>query len=121
MKSQIKTVALSTIFSIIGLCCTLSSASAKSNSAQFSQDLSNVTYMFAFPTLTSEGGTNESPSLLPDNSSPKLNSCKATTKNEYFEMAVIFNDKLQQFISFFSSDEVHILNTTQDNQLTKLD
>ena len=121
MKSQIKTVALSAIFSMIGLCCTLSTASAKPSSAQFSKDLSNVTYMFAFPTLTSEGGANENPSLLPDNSSPEFKSCKSTTKNEYFEIAVIFNDKLQQFISFFSNDEVHILNTTQDNQLSKLD
>jgi hypothetical protein len=114
MKSQIKTIALSTMFSIIGLCSTLSTASAEPNIAQIDQDLPLATYMFAFPKLTSEGGTKEKPLLTPDNNVKEFQACKSVTKNEYFELAAIFNDKLQQLISSFSSGK---LKNSQDRQL----
>jgi len=121
MKSQIKTVALSAIFSIIGLCCTLSTASAEPRSAQISQDLPTINYMFAFPKLANEGGAKEKPLLRPDNNLTEFNSCKATTKNEYFELAIIFNDKLQQLISALSVDDTGSNNQAPLNQLSKVD
>jgi hypothetical protein len=120
MKSQIKTVALSGIFSIIGLCCTLSTASAESNNAQINQDLTTINYIFAFPKLTNEGGVKEKPLLSPDNGVSEFIGCKAPTKNEYFELAIIFNDKLQQLISDFSAGETQSSNDTPLNQLSKV-
>ncbi len=105
MKSQIKPIALSAIFSIIGLCCTLSTASAEPRHAQTSQDFPFANYMFAFPILTSEGGAKKQPLLTPGNELKEFEACKSNTKNEYFELAMIFNDKLQQFISSFSDEE----------------
>jgi len=121
MKSQIKTVALSAVFSIIGLCCTLSTASAESRSPQINQDLSTISYMFAFPKLANEGGAKEKPLLSPDNNLSEFNACKATTKNEYFELAIIFNDKLQELISALSVDDSDNITQAPLNQLSKVD
>lgn len=120
MKSQIRTVALSALFSTIGFCCSLSTASAEPRSAQVDQNLSIATYMFAFPTLTSEGGSNEKPFLAPGNKLKELQACKATKNNEYFELAIILNDKLQQLISSFSNNESEESNDTQLSQVTKI-
>jgi hypothetical protein len=117
MKSQIKTVALSAIFSIIGLCCTLSTASADSSRAQ----LTPINYMPAFPILINAGGAKEKPLLKPNNDSTEFSACKATTKNEYFELAIIFNDKLQQLISILFVDDKNSTNDASLDQLTKLD
>ena len=45
---------------------------------------------------------------------------KTTTKNEYFELAIIFNDKLQQFISVLFVDDTNNTNTPI-NRLSTLD
>lgn len=105
MKSQIKTIALSALFSAIGLCCTLSTASAESSSVHMNQTLSTIHYMSAFTTLTSEGGTKKKPLLKPGNSETEFNTGNTTTKNEYFELAIIFNDKLQQLLDIISAKE----------------
>jgi hypothetical protein len=120
MKSQFKTVALSAIFSIIGLCCTLSTASAESKTTQINREFKSVTCMTAFSELANEGGKKVKPLLKPDNGITEYNACKTTTKNEYFELAIIFNDKLQQFISVLFVDDTNNTNTPI-NQLSKLD
>ena len=120
MKSQMKTVALSAIFSIIGLCASLSTASAESRQAQTSQDLPHASYMLPFRKLTSEGGANEKPLLTPGNELIEYQACKSNTKNEYFELAIIFNDKLQQLISTFSDDVSKQSSDTQLSQVTKI-
>ena len=122
MKSHIKTVALSAIFSIIGLCGTLSTASAESNSARISQYLPTVTYATGFPILANEGDAKEKPLLKPDSGSAEFSACEIKTKNEYFEFAIIFNDKLQQLISVLFLDDTDNLNSSSDplNQTTKL-
>jgi hypothetical protein len=117
MKSQFKTAMLSALFGIVGLCATLSTASAESRNAQVSQDLPLATYMLAFPQLTSGGGAKEKPLLLPGKEHKEFSVCKSTTKNEYFEFAIIFNDKLQELIYRFSADE---RKTPSDHQLTKI-
>jgi hypothetical protein len=120
MKSHIKTLALSAIFSIIGLCGTLSTASAQSNGAQISQYLPNVTYMTSFPILSNEGGTKEKPLLKPDSGSKEFSACEIQTKNEYFEFAIIFNDKLQQLISVLFVDDINNSSGAPLTQTTKL-
>ncbi|MBA6230638.1 MULTISPECIES: hypothetical protein [unclassified Colwellia] len=117
MKSQFKTVALSAIFSIIGLCCTLSTASAESKTIQINQKFKSVTCMTAFSELANEGGEKVKPLLKPDNGITEYSTCKTTTKNEYFELAIIFNDKLQQFISVLFVDDTD----KSINQLSTLD
>jgi hypothetical protein len=121
MKSQCKTVALSAIFSIIGLCITLSTASAESSSIKVKQYFTNATEMSSFPKLTNEGGAKNKPLLTPDNELIEFSACKATTKNEYFELAIIFNDKLQEFISVLFVDDIGSSNDAPLNQITKLD
>jgi hypothetical protein len=121
MKSQIKTVVLSTIFSIMGLCCTLSTASAESNGAKIHQYISINTYSSSFPLLANEGSAKDKQLLKPDNGLTEFTTCETTTKNEYFELAIIFNDKLQQLISVLFVDDISNANDTQLNQLSKLD
>jgi hypothetical protein len=120
MKSRFKTVALSVIFSIIGLCCTLSTASAESKKNQINQELKSVTCMTVFSELANEGGEKIKPLLKPDNEITEYDACKTTTKNEYFELAIIFNDKLQQFISVLFVDDTNNTNTPI-NRLSTLD
>jgi hypothetical protein len=76
--------------------------------------------MTAFSELADEGGKKVKPLLKPDNGIIEYNACKTTTKNEYFELAIIFNDKLQQFISVLFVDDTNNTNTPI-NQLSKLD
>ncbi|TWX59429.1 hypothetical protein [Colwellia hornerae] len=121
MKSHIKTLALSAIFSIIGLCCTLSTASAESSNPKMNKALTTITYMFAFPKVANEGGAKEKPLLKPDNGLQELNTCTTTTKNEYFELAIIFNDKLQQLISTLFVDDKANTHEIPLQQLTQLD
>ena len=121
MKSQIRTVALSAIFSIIGLCCTLSTASAESSHAQMKKELKTITYMFVFPKVVDEGGAKEKPLLKPDNNLKELNAGTTTTKNEYFEIAIIFNDKLQQLISALFVDDMGNARDIPLKQLSKID
>jgi hypothetical protein len=121
MKSQCKTVALSAIFSMIGLCFTLSTASAESSNIKVNQQFTTATNMHSFPRLTNEEGKKVKPLLKPNNGLTEFSACKATTKNEYFELAIIFNDKLQQFISILFVDDINNTNDTSLNQLTKLD
>jgi hypothetical protein len=120
MKSQFKMITLSAIFSIIGLCGTLSTASAEPGQVQTSQDLPLATYMLAFPKLASEGGSTEKPLLTQDNEIMEYKACRATTKNEYFELAIIFNDKLQQLISNFSGNSTKPESDTSLNQVAKI-
>lgn len=108
---------LSALFGIVGLCATLSNASAESRNAQVSQDLPLAKYMLAFPTLTTGGRALEKPLLVPDNELKEFSVCKSTTKNEYFELAIIFNDKLQELIYRFSADETP---NPADTQMTKV-
>ena len=117
MKSQFKPAMLSALFGIVGLCATLSNASAESRNTQVSQNLPLATYMLAFPTLTSGGRALEKPLLVPGNELKEFSVCKSTTKNEYFELAIIFNDKLQELIYRFSADETP---TPADTQVTKI-
>jgi hypothetical protein len=119
MKSQFKTVALSTIFSIIGLCCTLSTASAESSSSKVNDGFTTATYLTNFPILVNEGGTKDTPLLKLGNDITEFSSCEVTAKNEYFELAIIFNDKLQQLISVLFVDDM--TNNAPRNQITKLD
>lgn len=121
MKSQIRTVALSAIFSIIGLCCTLSTASAESSHAQMNKELKTITYMFVFPKVVDEGGAKEKPLLKPDNNLKELNTGTTTTKNGYFELAIIFNDKLQQLISALFVDDISNTHDIPLKQLSKID
>ena len=121
MKSQFKTVALSAIFSIIGLCCTLSTASAESSNTSVNVGFTTATYLNSFPILVNEGGAKGAPLLKPDNGLTEFSACQATSKNEYFELAIIFNDKLQQFISVLFVDDMGSGNNIPLNQITKLD
>ena len=117
MKSQFKTVALSAIFSIIGLCCTLSTASADSSSAKVNGNFTTAN----FPILVNEGGSKDKPLLKPGNGLTEYSACETTAKNEYFELAIIFNDKLQQLISALSVDDLSNANNAPRNQITKVD
>jgi len=117
MKSQFKPAMLSALFGAIGICATLSTASAESIKTQVSRDLPLATYMMAFPKLVSGGRTQEKPLLKSDNDHKEFEVCKSTTKNEYFEFAILFNDKLQELIYSFSTDETQ---STSDIQLSKV-
>ena len=119
MKSQFKTVAFGAIFSIIGLCFTLSTASAESSSARMKVEFSTDTYTTNFPTLVNEGRSKDKPLLKPGNGLTEFAACEVTAKNEYFELAIIFNDKLQQLISVLFVDDMN--NNAQRNQITKID
>jgi len=77
--------------------------------------------MFAFPKLANEGGAKDKPLLRPDNNLTEFNACKATTKNEFFELAIIFNDKLQHLISTLSVDDTDNNGQAPLNQLSKVD
>jgi hypothetical protein len=121
MKSQCKTVALSAIFSVIGLCFTLSTASAESSNIKVNQQFTTATNMSSFPRLTNEGDVKNKPLLKPGNKPKEFSACESTTKNEYFELAIIFNDKLQEFISVLFVDDINSGNNPPLNQMTKLD
>jgi hypothetical protein len=121
MKSQFKTLALSAIFSIIGLCCTLSTASADASSAKVNGKFTTATYITNFPILVNKGGSKDKPLLKPGNGLTEFSACETTAKNEYFELAIIFNDKLQQLISALSVDDLNNGNNVPRNQITKVD
>jgi len=118
MKSQFKPAMFSAFFGIIGLCATLSTASAETRHAQVSQKLPLATYMMAFPKLSSGGRADKNPTLIPNNEIKEFKACKSTTKNEYFELAILFNDKLQELIYRFSADKTP---SPADIQLSKDD
>ena len=120
MKSQFKPVMLSVIFGIAGLCATLSTASAESRNVQVSQDLPLATYMLPFPKLSSGGRAEEKPLLMPGNELKEFSVCKSKTKNEYFALAIIFNDKLQELIYRFSADDTKSTSDTQLNKMAKV-
>lgn len=118
MKSILKPLLISSALSAIGLSCTISNAFAESSNVDTGYTAITVNYIQALPKLSSEGinkvlGQTQSQDLISNSiinkpflslSSVKLSeltSYKANNKNKLFQMATIFNDKLQQLLSMW--------------------
>ena len=119
MKSKLISVFIVTILSTIGLCSTISHAADKSFIIKTANKSTNVSTLQVVKFIH-EGS--KQISLLNINTvdeitnKPLLNlyssiaaeyipEQKFIKKNEMFELATIFNDKLQQILAKFSSDE----------------
>ena len=109
MKSILKPVIISTSISVLALCCSVSYAKANSTA----HELSRMQHVYALPKLSSEGISRVKPKhfnsfgqmldkpmlRIPLNESPLFKKSLPSKKNEFFEMATIFNDKLQQLMA----------------------
>jgi len=118
MKALLKPLLLGSALTSLGLCCTISYASAilplKSFDEQKfqSQKVISLSLSNKQTLITSIPGNKKVTSILNKpllmlevNESPLMKPVVPGKKNEFFEIASIFNDKLQQFISSFSSNE----------------
>ena len=121
MISRLKPVLLSTALTTLGLCCTISNASAISPAVQIKSQFA-ITYQTQGLLITSQASTNLLTSnenafanlltkplaRLASNEIPEAIPVSSGKKNEFFEIAAIFNDKLQQFIAHFQrADDSH--------------
>jgi len=119
MKSILKPLLISSALSAIGLSCTISNAFAESSTSNIRHTATSVNYLQALPKLSSEGlsrtlDKTDSQRFIFDNiinkpflsfSSANIGEFtpyKSNNKNELFQMATIFNDKLQQLLSMWS-------------------
>lgn len=117
MKALLKPAFLGTALSTIGLCCTISYAAALKPMKSFDEQQFTTSQVFAVKVVqkTSMPQLAETKNLLVANilnkpllsltvnEQPELKAIAPIKKNEFFEVAAIFNDKLQQFISYFDS------------------
>lgn len=108
MKSILKPVIISTSLSVLALCCSVSYAKANASA----HEISRMQHVYALPKLSSEGISRIQPKpfnsfgqmldkpllRIPLNESPLFKKSLPSKKNEFFEMANIFNDKLQQLM-----------------------
>ncbi len=99
---------------ILGLCCSISNASASASAPNTIKN--SVVYSYALPAGHSEGRSikatfnkssfevmNDKPLLrIPQQEMVEYIPKKTARRNDIFELAVIFNDKLQQFLSVIS-------------------
>lgn len=128
MKSILKPILLGSVFSAIGLCCTFSYASGELSNRNVPKNQLSVNYLYVLPTHTSEGMSIQKTSVfnnflnkpfltlsLP--TSTAFSPLKIERKNNLFEMAVIFNDKLQLLLAKLSLKHVDRgnLNTIYDD------
>jgi len=119
MKSILKPLLISSALSAIGFSCTISNAFAESPTPIINDAVVTVNYLQALPKLSSEGisralSNSQSQNIIFNNIINKpfinltsvnlsdLTPYKSNNKNELFQMATIFNDKLQQFLSKLS-------------------
>ncbi|MCO4800224.1 MAG: hypothetical protein KC484_13500 [Colwelliaceae bacterium] len=120
MKSQGKTLFLSSVLSAIALACTLANAAPKNDAAFADNKIQQQNYMLFIPQLESEGRNqlaitsqkiaySYEKSLLPSLSAKKVEhkSCKTKKKNEIYELSAIFNDRLQLFLSYIDSTQTY--------------
>ena len=119
MKSILKPLLISSALSAIGFSCTISNAFAETPTSSINYAVTTVNYIQSLPKLSSEGisralGNTPSQDVIFNNiinkpflslasvNLPDFTPYKSNNKNELFQVATIFNDKLQQFISMLS-------------------
>lgn len=117
MKSLLKPAFLGTALTTLGLCCTISYAAALKPMKSFDEQQFKSNQVFTVKVVhkTSMPKLADTKNLLVANvlnkpllsltvnEQPELKAISPIKKNEFFEVAAIFNDKLQQFISYFDS------------------
>ncbi|WDE13176.1 hypothetical protein [Thalassomonas haliotis] len=123
MKLSLKPLLLYISLSTLGLCGIVSSASANAPAEQKVKVISQIVKVYTMParltgntssqlniardaSLVSLGQLLSKPLLqLPVRQGQRFISKPVEKKNQFFEIANIFNDKLQQFISTFNAKE----------------
>jgi hypothetical protein len=119
MKSLLKPLLLSATLSTFGLIGVISTASAETKTIQISHDLPMVSYMLAIPKHASEGSSSTKLRIgSPSDDIVEFKSCGARKGNDFYSLASIFNDKLQQMVASFSHNEKSISHQDTEDQLT---
>lgn len=139
MNSIKQVVSVASFVGVIGLCGTISNASANDVSKQIRLDPKFVVQVHALPKSSNEGRSNSlligtqsfgqvtnKPLLrIPLKETDEYIIQKRVKSNNIFELATIFNDKLQQFIaslgSFMMSKANAKSTSTPDSKLHKID
>mgnify|MGYP000568749306 CR=1 FL=1 len=129
MKSLLKPVFLSTALTTLGLCCTISNASALSPADKIEGQML-ASYQVQGLLITNQADTQLLAShedafanlltkplaRLASNVVPEATPIATGKKNEFFEIAAIFNDRLQQFIAHFQkADDSHAAAKTESD------
>ena len=118
MKSLLKPVFLGTALSTLGLCCTISYAASLKPMKSFDEQLlasnqivalkvvqqTNMPQLIKTKRMVVSNILNKPLLSLTTNDSSVLKTGAPVKKNEFFEVAAIFNDKLQQFLSYFDNN-----------------